>query len=288
MNHDQAKYLRQSLKQKLNDHKGHTIAIVSGKGGVGKSNIAVNFTLELINQQKSVLLIDLDVGMGNIDILLGLSAKYTIIDMIKQRMPIDTIVERGPNNISYIAGGNTLEQLFALSNDDANYFLKQYENIQRYYDYIIFDLGAGASQDSLFFILASDECFVVTTPEPTSITDAYGMIKHILTLDQTIPIYLIMNRMTSKKQGEQTMKRFQNVVKQFLNYEVQALGYLPYDPKVTDAVMKQTPLLMNRKRSSMARGIRQMTHHFLTKKRTDNHNNKLSFIDKFKLLLTKR
>lgn len=288
MNEDQAKYLRQSLEHHMNNKKGHTIAVVSGKGGVGKSNISVNFSLELINYKNSVLLIDLDVGMGNVDILLGLNAKYTIVDMIKQRMPIESIIERGPNNISYIAGGQTLEHMFTLTNDDANYFLKQYERVQQMYDFIIFDIGAGASHDSMFFVLAADECFVVTTPEPTAITDAYGMIKHIIKLNQTIPIYLIMNRATSMKQGKQSMKRFQKVVKHFLNYHLSALGCLPDDKQVTESVIRQTPLLIEKSRSPMAKGIRQMTHHYLTEKNTDNVYVKPSFIQKFKRLLMKR
>lgn len=288
MSNDQAKYLRQSLKHQDNDKKGHTIAVVSGKGGVGKSNISVNFSLELINQQRSALLIDLDVGMGNVDILLGLNAKYTIVDMIKQRMNIEAIVEKGPNNISYIAGGKNLEQMFTLTRDDANYFLNEYEKIQQLYDFIIFDLGAGVSQDSMFFVLAADECFVVTTPEPTAITDAYGMIKHIVKLDETLPIYLILNRMTSMKQGKQAMKRFQNIVKQFLNYELRALGYLPDDQRVIQAVIRQTPLMLFNHRSPMAKGIRLMTHQYLTEKTGEPVQVKLSFIDKFKQLLSKR
>ncbi|HLS20395.1 MAG TPA: MinD/ParA family protein [Bacillota bacterium] len=285
---DQAKYLRQSVEQHQDNKKGHTIAVVSGKGGVGKSNISVNFSLELINSKKSVLLIDLDVGMGNVDILLGLNAKHTVVDMIKQRMPIEAIIERGPNNISYVAGGKTLEHMFKMTNEDASYFLNQYEKVQQMYDFIIFDIGAGASEDSMFFVLAADECFVVTTPEPTAITDAYGMIKHIIKLNQTIPIYLIMNRMTSMKQGKQSIERFQKVVKHFLNYDVHALGYLPDDKRVTQSVIRQIPLLIENNRSPMAKGIRQMTHHYLTKKNADNINTKPSFIQKFKQLLMKR
>lgn len=288
MKDDQAKYLRRSLEHQDKINKGHTIAVVSGKGGVGKSNISVNFSLELMNQQKKVLLIDLDVGMGNIDILLGLNAKYTIVDMIKQRMSIDKIIEKGPNDISYIAGGKSLEQMFSLTKNDADYFLKEYEYIQQSYDFIIFDLGAGVSQDSMFFILAADECFVVTTPEPTSITDAYGMIKHIVKLNDTLPIYLILNRITSNKRGQKTMERFQKIVQQFLNYHLTPLGYLPEDHRVMQAVIRQTPLILTNSRSPMVKGIRQMTRHYLVEKEGEAEKAKPSFIERFKQLLTKR
>src|SRR5690625_894568 len=251
MMNDQANDLRHLLKNKTINRAGHTISIVSGKGGVGKSNIAVNFSLELIARKQSVLLVDLDVGMGNIDILLGLTAKKTIVDMINQRLFIEDIIEQGPNNLSYIAAGSGIEKIFSLTNDDANYFLKEYKKIQRLYDYIIFDIGAGVSSDSMFFVLSSDECFVVTTPEPTAITDAYGMIKHLVSLNDSIPIYLIMNRISSLKQGKQSMMRFQKVIKQFLNTHVYALGYLPYDHRVTRSVIDQVPLQITHKRSLM-------------------------------------
>lgn len=288
MMNDQAKQLRHMLKNKSADRSGHTIAIVSGKGGVGKSNIAVNFSLELIDRKHSVLLVDLDVGMGNVDILLGLTAKHTIVDMINRRLLIEDIIEQGPNNIAYIAAGSGIEQIFTLTNDDANYFLNEYGKIQHLYDYIIFDIGAGVSNDSMFFTLSSDECFVVTTPEPTSITDAYGMIKHIVKLNKSIPIYLIMNRISSVKQGKQSMKRFQDVVKKFLNIHVHALGYLPYDQKVTRAVMNQVPLQILHKRSLMVEGIQQMTDHYLTQRTDDNINYTPTFIQRFKLFLSKR
>src|SRR5690625_3460111 len=288
MMNDQAKHLRHMLENNSINRSGHTIAIVSGKGGVGKSNIAVNFSLELIARNHSVLLVDLDVGMCNIDILLGLTANKTIADLINQRLLIEDIIEIGPNNIAYIAGGSGINQIFSLTKDDANYFLKEYEKIQHLYDYIIFDIGAGVSSDSMFFILASDECFVVTTPEPTSITDAYGIIKHIVKLNNETPIYLIMNRISSLKQGKQSMMRFQKVVKQFLNVQVHALGFLLYDQMVTRAVINQVPLQITHKRSLMAEGIQQMTDHYLTQRTSDNLNYTHTFIQRFKLFLSRR
>lgn len=288
MTSDQADNLRRKLRDEKKDSSSKTISIVSGKGGVGKSNIAVNFTLELLNQNKKTLLFDLDVGMGNIDILLGLHAGHTIIDMIEQRLSIDDIIEHGPKNLSYIAGGSGPNQLFSMTEDDANYFLKEYEKLQYVYDYIIFDLGAGASNDSMFFILASDECFVVTTPEPTSITDAYGMIKHIVNYDQNMPIYIVMNRTVTQRSGQQAMKRFQRVIQHFLGQDTQALGVLPDDKHVSTAVMRQTPLIILNKRSPMSRAIQQMTSHYLAHPDENNTKESLSFIQKLRQLLRER
>src|SRR5699024_7948467 len=129
---------------------------------------------------KRVLIFDLDIGMGNIDILLGQQSKYTILDLFKDFIPIHDMIEAGPKGLSYIAGGSGLNDLLELDEEKLNYFFSQYELLTERYDYIFFDLGAGITKNSLSFILSSDECFLITTPEPTSIADAYSMIKHIV------------------------------------------------------------------------------------------------------------
>lgn len=288
MMNDQASNLRRKIQRQKHDCPHKTISIVSGKGGVGKSNIAVNFTLELLRHQKRVLLFDLDIGMGNVDILLGLQAKYTVIDMLQQRLSIEEIIECGPRNLSYISGGNGINQLFSMTDDDASYFLDEYEKLQHMYDYIIFDLGAGATQDSMFFILASDECIVVTTPEPTSITDAYGMVKHIVNNDQNMPIYIVMNRSTHHASGKKALARFQDVVLQFLNKHVKAMGVLPDDKLVLKAVMRQTPIMILNKRSPMSQAMQHMTAKYLDFPEKSMIKGPLSFVQKLRKLLKER
>src|SRR5690625_2101589 len=239
MKHDQAAHLRRKINHTNKKNHGKTISIVSGKGGVGKSNIAINFSLELMNNRKKVLLFDLDVGMGNIDILLGLQAEYTVIDMLEKRLSVYDIIEHGPYNLAYIAGGSAINKLFSMDEAEANYFLEQYNELQHDYDYIIFDMGAGATNESMFFILASDECFAVTTPEPTSITDAYGMIKHIVNYKPKMPIYIIMNRCSTQKNGQKAMNRFRQVISRFLHIDGHPMGVLPHDKIVSMAVMRQ-------------------------------------------------
>src|SRR5699024_9701876 len=157
------------------------IAVVSGKGGVGKSSISLNFSLELLRREKKVLLMDMDIGMGNIDILLGLNPKYTVMDMFIHRLSIHDIIETGPNSLAHLAGGRALNTCFTMHQTRQAYFFQHLGQLAQLYDYIIFDMGAGETNDSLFFITTPDECIVVTTPEPTSITNAYRMIKHIVT-----------------------------------------------------------------------------------------------------------
>lgn len=257
---DQATNLRRQVKlrDRKNLKKAKTLSVISGKGGVGKSNFALNFALELINVNKRVLLFDLDIGMGNIDILLGLQSKYSIIDMLDKRLSIYKIVEKGPNDLAYIAGGSSLTEIFTINQEKMNYFLEQYEDIATNYDYIIFDLGAGISKESLFFILSSDETIVITTPEPTSITDAYSVVKYIVSEQPKMPFHLVMNRAESMKVGREAMNRFINVALNFLKIEINNLGVLPYDPIVSDAVIQQTPYVILNKRAPVSRAMKRI------------------------------
>ncbi|GAE91608.1 flagellar synthesis regulator FleN [Gracilibacillus boraciitolerans JCM 21714] len=162
---DQAARLRQKITGLNSQYHAKTIAIVSGKGGVGKSNIALNFSLALANEGKKVLLFDLDIGMGNIDILLGKSSRYSIINMFENNLSIYDIIESGPNSLSYIAGGSGQDHIFYLDEERVNFFIEQLELLLTKYDYIIFDMGAGVTRETIHYILAVDECMLVTTPE---------------------------------------------------------------------------------------------------------------------------
>ncbi|MEN2766430.1 MinD/ParA family protein [Ornithinibacillus xuwenensis] len=288
MVYDQADSLRRQLELSKNPREAKTISFVSGKGGVGKTNIAVNFSLELCNQGKKVLIIDLDIGMGNVEILLGLHAKKTIVDMMHDQLPIYDIMEIGPNNLSYIAGGSGLANLFSMDEYKMNYFLEQYQLIVRMFDYIIFDMGAGATQSSIDFILASDECIVITTPEPTSITDAYSMIKHILSYDRTMQLSIILNRSDTTNNGLRTMERFQNVISKFLDVEIKLLGMLPDDKTVSSAVIHQAPFVLANKKSAVAKSLKQLTANYCSSNTTVHNVESTSFVQRLKNLLKNR
>lgn len=212
---DQAAHLRKQFTAE--NKRAKTIAIVSGKGGVGKSNTALNFSIELTKRGKRVLLFDLDVGMGNINILLGKDSKYSIVHLFKEYRPIRDIIELGPKGLSFIAGGSSLDELLNLDDDKMAFFFEQYEWLVDKYDYILFDLGAGATFSTMSFALAADECFVITTPEPTAITDAYSMIKQIVLKKQDMPVSILMNRCDSTKEGRQTLANFSEVINRFLH-----------------------------------------------------------------------
>lgn len=281
--YDQAERLRRQLTP--NTAQAKTIAFVSGKGGVGKSNTALNFAIELQASGKTVLLFDLDIGMGNIDILLGNRSKYTIVDFFTNSNSLYGIIESGPKGLSYIAGGASLNEILQLNNDKLDYFFQQFDLLSDTYDYIIFDLGAGVTSTMLSLILAADECFVITTPEPTAITDAYSLVKQIVIHDNQIPLRLIMNRSKHIKENEKSVERFQNVVAQFLHTKMTQVALLPDDKMVTEAVMQQTPYVLLAPKSRISKQLKRIVFEFLSGVDKPKHSQKLTFIQKLKQYL---
>ncbi|MGM0750448.1 MAG: MinD/ParA family protein [Bacillota bacterium] len=238
-----------------------TIAVVSGKGGVGKSNISTNLSILLGKENKKVLLFDLDIGMGNIHILLGSHHSYSIMDYIEEKeLYIDTIICKNVHGISYIRGGNGLKNIVEWKEKQIERFFEVMEYAVHKYDYILFDMGAGASKETVEFLLAMDEIIVVTTPEPTSITDAYSMMKYIYLRDQEKKFYLTCNRAESKKEGLETIIRLQETVRKFLHKEIVSLGVLPEDPALRKAVIHQIPIVVAYPASAMTLSLRAMLH----------------------------
>ncbi len=259
---DQATNLRNRMRF-TEEHRCRTIAITSGKGGVGKSSTVLNFAIELQKKGKRVLIFDLDIGMGNIDILLGQPSTYTIADFFEEFLPIHDMIEVGPKGLSFIAGGTGFNDLLELNEEKLQYFFTQYESLTKDYDYIFLDLGAGVTEASLSFILSSDEVFVVTTPEPTSIADAYSMIKHIVKENQRLPIYVIMNRSESLRSGKRMLRRFGQVTQKFLNKEIIELGVLPYDSIAPKAVNRQIPYVLLKENATLSRAMRLLVERYL-------------------------
>jgi flagellar biosynthesis protein FlhG len=259
---DQARNLRHRLQTVKHHTPAKVISIVSGKGGVGKSNFALNYSLGLAQQGKKVLLFDLDIGMANVDILLGTHSKYHIVDMVEGFLPIWDIIERGPYQLSVIGGGSGLPSLFHLNEAKKNHFMKQLQNVIDQFEYIIFDMGAGATNDSLQFILASDETILVTTPEPTSITDAYAMIKYIHQRNRSLSISILVNRCETKTEGEEVALRMKQAARQFLRKEIVIKGFLPNDGAVLKAVKAQKPFLLHFPRSKVSIAIMDIIKSF--------------------------
>lgn len=263
---DQAKQLRDKIRQKKSFQERkqtRIIAITSGKGGVGKSNFALNFALSLVQQNKKVLIFDVDLGFANVDVLLGRSPKETIATMLDKELSVWDIIEEGPNGLLFISGGTGFNDLFHLDEAKMNKFFSELSTIQGHVDYIILDTGAGLSEENLRFILAADDVILVTTPEPTSITDAYSVVKMVHSKDRNVNMKLIINQCTTEKEGKQTADNFKKVTEQFLNKKIDTLGFIPSDTHVTSSVKKQIPFLLAFPNCYASKAVQKVTYEFL-------------------------
>lgn len=263
---DQAEALRHMVRQQDNrmDRKEtRVITVTSGKGGVGKSNFSLNFALSLQRLGKKVLLFDADIGMANIDVLMGQSSAYSLYHLLKQEKTIWDIVCSGPEGLHYIAGGSGFKDLLELSEDQLARFAAEVEKLHGEYDIILFDTGAGLSKETVKFITAAQETIVVTTPEPTSITDAYALIKMVKATDNSVAFKLIVNRTSDEREGRATAQKISLVANRFLNSDIPALGMIPDDPLVSKAVKRQVPFLIAYPDSESTVAVGQIAKSFL-------------------------
>ena len=230
---DQANQLRQKVMRRIQPDSSvrntKVIAVTSGKGGVGKSNVSLNFALSLVAHDKKVMIFDLDVGMANIDVLMGVSPKETLISMLEKHLSLDAVIETGVNGLQYIAGGNGIGKILSLSGNQLNHFFQEFGSLQGKVDYIILDTGAGLTHEGLRFLQAADDVFLVINPEPPSITDAYGVLKALHVRNKELPVKLIVNRAISPQEAERTAGNFQKASEQFLQKSIDVLGWIPDD-----------------------------------------------------------
>lgn len=242
---DQAESLRKLVSTDDADKKNSTkiITVTSGKGGVGKSNFVVNLGICLQNKGKKVLIFDADLGMGNDDVLMGLYPKYNIFDIIFTEKKIQDIIIEGPSGVSLIPAGSGLNKVQELKKEERELFLNKLEGLDEF-DYILMDTGAGVSRDILAFISASEDLIIITTPEPTSLTDAYSLLKATDHFRLKSEAKIIVNKAFTKKEGEETYCRFERAVTTFLKINISYLGCILDDRKLVQSVRAQKPFVI--------------------------------------------
>ena len=220
------------------------LTIASGKGGVGKTNLAVNLALALNNLQKKCLVIDGDLGLANVNVILGIVPKYNLYNVLKGNKDLKEIILRTPYGINIIAGASGFHQLANLENNQRQKIVDDIDDL-RQYDYIIIDTGAGVSDNVLYFLKLADEILIITTPEPTSITDAYGIIKSIANSMETNidSIQLIINRVKNSEEASRVADRIISISMQFLKVKTSYMGYIMEDNLLQKSVMKQRPVV---------------------------------------------
>ncbi|MFK7873739.1 MAG: MinD/ParA family protein [Oligoflexales bacterium] len=218
------------------------IAISSGKGGVGKTLTTVQMSFYAARMGKKVLILDGDLGLSNVDIVLGLRPRYNIYDVINGTAELKDILLEGPMGVSIIPTGSGISSLSELSWVEKISFFSELETISQDFDFMIIDAGAGIGKNVIHLNKISDQHVIVTTPEPHAMADAYAAIKTLYLENETTNFHILVNHATSDQEGFQTWKKLQNVAHQFLNCQLHFLGSVPHDQKIASIIAKQQPI----------------------------------------------
>lgn len=244
---DQAQQLRNIIKaNNVRKPVARVITVTSGKGGVGKSNTAINLAIQFRKMGKKVIILDADFGLANIEIMFGAVPKHNLCDLIYQGKNIKEIITWGPMEVGFISGGSGIAGLSNLSRDYLTYIVQNLAELDTIADIIIVDTGAGISDAVLEFLVASGEILVVTTPEPTSITDSYSLLKalkrHPRFSEDMSQIKVIANKVDDQNEGQTLFNKLNAVVGRYLKLQIDYLGAVPQDNQLSKAVMQQMPV----------------------------------------------
>src|SRR5688572_21030608 len=263
---DQASALRSLVQQQEQRRKASVIAITSGKGGVGKSNVAVNLAIKLSAAGKRVVLLDADLGLANADVLCNVDLPYNLSHVIGRRKDLHEVMVKAPGGFRLIGGASGLARMADLSDFDRQRIVDALGELEETADIILIDTGAGISPNVLSFTRAADHVLVLTTPEPTAITDAYAVIKVItraggdghLLHEEGRRVSLLVNQVRSPAEARVVHERIAKVARQFLGVSVLDAGYMYADEQVPIAVRKRTPFVLTNPRCPAAQCVTQL------------------------------
>ncbi len=255
------------------------IAVTSGKGGVGKTTFSVNLSIMLAQLGKKVLLMDGDLGLANVNVLLGILPERNIYDVFKGKRKISEILIKTQYGIDFIAGANGIDQLANLSEEQRSAFLKDLETLQGY-DFLIIDTGAGVGPNVIGFLKPADDIIVVTTPEPTAITNAYGMIKSIVVNREEKRLKLVVNQVNSAIEAKKVSDRLTEISAQFLKADVETLGFIFKEDEVLNSIRHQRPLVVVYTGSKSASCINHISRKLLNLNEEENQSTISGFFGK--------
>lgn len=243
---DQASQLRNIIKKNQQPRAAKVITVTSGKGGVGKSSVSVNLAIQLQKLGNRVVIMDADFGLANIEVMLGIRPKYNLADLIFRGKRMNEIVIPGPEGIGFISGGSGIQELTRLTNDQIIGLNQSLSLLDEIADIIIIDTGAGIGDAVMEFACSSDETILIVTPEPTSITDAYAVLKaldkRMMETPGSYTIKMLANRVGSLAEGRELYEKLSVVINKFLKIKVEFLGAVPQDTLFSQAVLKQSPV----------------------------------------------
>ena len=266
---DQAARLRQlaeSLSKQRKDNQAapfpeggtRVIAVTSGKGGVGKTNITVNLAIALSRAGLRTLIVDADIGMANVDVVLGTLSHKHLLNLLEQGSRLEDILMHGPYGINYISGGSGIEKAQDFSPSQRKILMEKLGGVSKLADVILVDTGAGLGKNVMDFILAADEVILVTTPEPTSLTDAYAVMKAYSMYAEEPDLRLVINRVYDERESREGAAKLSQTAERFLHLRIPCLGYVYEDRAVSAAVRHQIPFLIGAPSSVASRCILDM------------------------------
>ncbi len=243
---DQAEQLRIIKANQQTRPLARVITVTSGKGGVGKSNTSINLAIQFRKVGKKVIILDADFGLANIEIMFGTVPKHNLCDLIYQGKSIRDVITWGPMDVGFISGGSGIAGMSNLSRDYLSYIIRNLAELDSIADIVIVDTGAGISDAVLEFLVASGEVILVTTPEPTSITDSYSLLKALQRHPRFHPedtkVKMLANRVEKEVEGEMLFHKLNSVVSRYLKLPMTYLGFVPQDAQLSKAVMQQKPV----------------------------------------------
>jgi len=248
---DQATHLRQ-MARRVSAPRMQTIAITSGKGGVGKTNLAVNLAVVLASMKRRVVLLDADMGLANDDILCNVQPRYNLAHVVAGQKTLAEVITPVPAGFSLVAGASGLSRMADLSETDRRRLMSELETLQEVADVLIIDTGAGIGRNVLAFTATADHVVVVTTPEPTAITDAYACLKVLVRCGTAATMSLMVNQARSRDEAKAVHERVSGVCRQFLKANVIFAGFVLADPAVQDSVRRRMPFVLAHPKSAAA------------------------------------
>ena len=273
---DQASKLRALVdngNEKTQNGQGIKIySVASGKGGVGKTNFSVNLAIKLQQMGKRVLVLDADVGLSNANILLGINTPLNLFNLFNEGISLKDIIVTGPEGVDLLSGGSDLFNMEILDYDKQQTIINELSSIG-VYDILIIDNGAGISRESLTFAIFAHELILVTTPEPTAITDAYSYLKAISIYKLKDKVKVVINQVPDIVSGEESFNKLALTCQKFLKLELENIGFIFNDIRVNKSVMDQQPIVLKYPNSLASKNIEQISNNILN---DENYNYNVS------------
>ncbi len=256
------------------------VAITSGKGGVGKTNIAANLSYLLAAEGKRILLLDADAGLANVDVILGITPQYNLCHVLRGEKSIEETIVSGPGGMMILPAASGIQEMADLSRGQKLTLLDTLDCFEEPLDFMVIDTGAGIAGNVIYFNKCADEIIVVVSPEPTSLTDAYALIKVLYQSKAARRFMILVNMVRDREEAKAVHRRLSNAIDHFLNLTVEYLGYIPFDENVRRSIKEQRLIVELFPTSAASRHIVSIARKLLQEKSVTSDNGTIKFFNR--------